>query len=206
VALAVSRGDLSIPAAHARKTGAYLEGLNLGGPLIPGANLMRSPCTYLATLALLALASEGVFAQDYVKKDGQLASPFKMVTLQGGFAGFTGVQYTVAPDGTWACESVFREKLTPKSKGKLNEKELAKLGAILEKYDLAKLPAKAGKQPGANPRTITLEFGDKKASLVGQTPPKVDPNNPTATPESRFAGIWEEVTALLTPAPAPKQE
>jgi hypothetical protein len=49
----------------------------------------------------------------------------------------------------------------------LSEKELAKLAGILEKYDLAKLPAESGKPPGANPRTITIEFGKQKVSLVG---------------------------------------
>ena len=119
--------------------------------------------------------------------------------LQGGFAGFTGVQYTVAPDGAWTSDSVFNQKQTPKSKGKLAEKELAKLAALLEKYELAKLPEKSGKEPGANPHSISIDFGKRKAKLVGQTPPKLDPKNPTATVESRFAGILEGVIQLLTP-------
>src|SRR5688572_12629292 len=105
----------------------------------------------------------------------QLTHPLKVVQLQGGFAGFTGVQFTIARDGSWTSENVFNQKITPKSKGKLTEKDLAKLGEILEKYNLAKLPAKSGKQPGANPHTITFEYGKVKVSLVGQTPPKLDP-------------------------------
>jgi uncharacterized protein (TIGR03067 family) len=152
----------------------------------------------IVSVALLPLASDGLLAQDYLTKDGQLTKQLKVVQLQGGFAGFTGVQYTIAPDGSWTSESVFNEKRTPKNKGKLTEKELAKLGALLEKYDLAKLPAKSGKEPGANPHTITFEFGNKKARLFGQVPPKLDPKNPTATVESRFAGLWEGVVGLLT--------
>jgi hypothetical protein len=76
----------------------------------------------------------------------------------------------------------------------------------LEKYDFAKLPAKSGKQPGANPHTITFEFGNKKVSLVGQRPPKLDPKNPKGTVESRFAGILEGVVGLLMPPPPPKEK
>jgi hypothetical protein len=157
----------------------------------------------IVSATLLALADNRLSAQDYVK-DGQLTQPLKVVQLQGGFAGFTGVQFTIARDGSWTSENVFNQKITPKSKGKLTEKDLAKLGTILKQYDLAKLPAKAGKQPGANPHTITLEYGKTRATLVGQMPPKLDPTNPTASVESRFAGIWEGVAGLLDKKEADK--
>jgi hypothetical protein len=162
---------------------------------------MRFTSPSILSLALLTLGAGSLLAQDYLTKDGKLAQQLKVVQLQGGFAGNTGVQYTIAPNGAWTTESIFNQKKTPKDEGKLSEKDLAKLGSILKKYDLAKLPAKSGKLPGANPHTITLEFGKTKASLVGQMPPKLDPKNPAATVESRFAGIWEGVVAMLTPSP-----
>ena len=149
------------------------------------------------SLGLVLVVAAGVKADDYLTKDSQLTQELKIVQLQGGFAGFTGVQYIIAPDGTWNSASVFNKKTTPKDKGKLTAKELQKLAGILSKYDLAKLPEKSGKQPGANPHTITFEYGKQKASLVGQMPPKLDANNPTATIESRFAGIYQGVAALL---------
>jgi uncharacterized protein (TIGR03067 family) len=167
---------------------------------------MRFTSPIILFFALLVLARDSLLAQDYISKDGKLTQQLKVVQLQGGFAGYTGVQFTIAPDGSWNSESLFNEKKTPKNKGKLSEKDLAKLGTLLEKYDLAKLPAKSGKQPGANPHTITFEFGDKKARLVGQVPPKLDSKNPADTVESRFAGIWEGVVGLLTPPPSPKEE
>lgn len=162
---------------------------------------MQFTSPVILSLCLFALA-----AQDNVTKDGKLTDQLKIVQLQGGFAGVTGVQFTVAPDGTWTSERIFNQKITPKNKGKLSEKDLAKLGAILEKYDFAKLPAKSGKQPGANPHTITIEFGKKKVSLVGQRPPKLDPKNATGTVESRFAGILEGVSGLLMPPSSPKEK
>lgn len=156
----------------------------------------------ISMIALLVL-SDGLCAEDYLNKDGQLTKPLKVVQLQGGFAGFTGKQFKIAPDGTWTAESTFNDKITPKNKGKLTAKELARLGSLLEKYDLAKLPVSSGKPPGANPHTITLEFGHRKAALVGQAPPTLDQKNPAGSIESRFAGIWEAVVGLLTPATAP---
>jgi hypothetical protein len=121
------------------------------------------------------------------------------VQLQGGFAGYTGVRYTVAPDGSWTSESLFNDKATPKDKGKLAEKELARLGAVLEKYGLAELPEKAGMQGVVNPRTVTFEFGGVKATWAGLGPPKLDPKDPAGTVDSRFAGIWARVVGLLMP-------
>jgi hypothetical protein len=166
---------------------------------------MRLTSPILLTLAILGLEGNALRAEDYLTKEGKLDQALKLIQLQGGFAGNTGVQITIAPDGTWASESVFNAKLTPKDKGKLSEKDLAKLGAVLKKYDLSQLPAKAGKEPGANPHSVTLEFGGKKATLVGQTPPKLDSQSPTGTVESRFAGIWMEVTGLLAPEVSPKE-
>jgi hypothetical protein len=169
-------------------------------------NLMRFTSTIILSFAFLVLARDSLLARTYLTKDGQLTRRLRVVQLQGGFAGFTGVQYTIAPDGSWTSESVFNQKRTPKDKGKLSEKDLVKLGKLLARYDLDKLPAKSGKQPGANPHTITLTFGKKKAILVGQSPPKLDPKNPTGTVESRFAGIWQGVVGLLKPSSAPKEK
>jgi hypothetical protein len=152
---------------------------------------MKSACAGLIVFFGVA-AQDG---DDYLK-DGKLTHPLKVVQLQGGFAGFTGTEYTIEPDGTWTTASVFNKKITPKDKGKLTAKELETLAGLLAKNELAKLPAKSGKQPGANPHTITIEFGKTKAALVGQMQPKADPND-AGSVESRFAGIVQGVRGLL---------
>jgi hypothetical protein len=165
---------------------------------------MRIHLAIIMTFALLS-ATSIVTADDYFKA-GKLTQTLKITQLQGGFAGFTGFEYTIEPDGTWASASVFRQKTTPKDKGKLSAKELEAVAAILAKNELDKLPPKSGKQPGANPHTITIEFGKTKAVLVGQTPPKVDANNPKGTVESRFAGIYQGVIGVLKGAGKKKAE
>jgi hypothetical protein len=161
----------------------------------------------LVALGLLAAglpgAASALVADEYLNKDGKLAHELKLVQTQGGFAGSTGVRHIIASDGTWTSETIFNQKTTPKDKGTLSKDELEKLAAVLAKYDFAKLPAKSGKPPAANPHTIEFEFGKQKASLVSQTPPMLDPKKPTATVESRIAGVWEEIVELLTP---PKEE
>jgi hypothetical protein len=156
---------------------------------------MRYALVMISFIVLASLSS----ADDYIK-DGKLTHTLKITQLQGGFAGFTGFEYTIEPNGAWTSASVFRMKTTPKNNGKLSAKELESLAAILSKNELDKLPAKSGKQPGANPHTIAIEFGKTKANLVGQSPPKVDGTNPTGSVESRFAGIYQGVTGLLKDA------
>jgi hypothetical protein len=162
---------------------------------------MRLTATIISSVAVLALAGDGLHAEDYLTKDGQLTRQLKVVQQQGGFAGFTGVQYTIAPNGSWISESIFNRRITPKNKGNLSAKDLAKLAAILKKYDLLNLPEKAGKHTGANPHIITLEYGNKTATLVGRVPPGLEPWQATRTVESRFAGIWQGIMGLLTPSP-----
>jgi len=146
---------------------------------------------------LAGFASASAWADDVLTKDGKLAATLTVTQLQGGFAGFTGVRYEIQKDGAWTSATLFNEKATPRAKGMLTAKQLASLGALLERYKLTELPAKAGKQPGANPHILRFEFGKKKASLVGQTPPKLDKANPTGSVESRVAGIWQGVAGLM---------
>jgi hypothetical protein len=153
---------------------------------------------YIAMSVVLLLSVAVSWADDYIK-DGRLTHTLKISQRQGGFAGFTGFDYTIEPDGTWEKTNAFNKKLTSAGKGKLSAKELEMVADILKKNDLEKLPEKSGKVPGANPHTITFEFGKAKATIVGQTPPKLDKDNPGAV-ESRFAAIYQGVTGMIKAA------
>jgi hypothetical protein len=169
-------------------------------------SFMRTATLIILSLGMLLLLTVRTQAQEYLTKEGQLTQTLKISQKQGGFAGFTGFQYTIGPDGTWTSESIFNKKLTPKANGKLSAKDLAKIAAILEKNEFGKLPAKSGVQPGANPHILTFEYGKQTAILVGQSAPKLDTNNPAASVDSRFAGIWEGVVGLLMAAPKSIEE
>lgn len=166
---------------------------------------MRPTVAMLLAIVVPVLAHDDAQAQDYLTKDGRLSRPLKVSVLQSGFAGVTGKQITIAPDGAWTVEGIFKRKATLKGKGTLSAQDLAKLAAILKKYDLDGLPAKTGTPPGANPHTVTLSYGGKSASLVGRMPPTLDAKNPAGTVASRFAGIRDGVTSLVQPAAPPKK-
>ncbi len=153
----------------------------------------------ILSFPLLILAANAVLAQDYLTKDGKLTEQLKVVQLQGGIAGFTGTQFTIAPDGSWTSENVFNQKTTLRDRGKLDAKQLARLAAVLEKFELAKLPEKSDDKTVVNPFKITFEFGKQKAVWIGQSRPRVDQTNLTATVESRVAGVLRGVADLLTP-------
>lgn len=175
-----------------------------GLPIKETAMRMTSPSSL--SVALLIFASARLLSQDDLAKNAKRTEQLKIVKLQGGFAGFTGTQLTITPDGSWTSEKLFNEKTTLKNKGKLSENDLSKLSAILEKYDIATLPAKSGKRTGANPQSINLQFGDKRAIFESQGPPKRDAKDPAGTVESRFAGIWEGVAGLLASQPSAKKK
>jgi hypothetical protein len=161
---------------------------------------MRTSSVLFTAFGLLTIAALTSRADDYLTKDGKLTEKLKIVQLQGGFAGFTGMEYTIEPDGTWTAASVFKQKATPKSNGKLTAKELESLAAVLKKYDLAKMPESSGKAPGANPKKLNVVFGKQTANWIGQQEPKLDADNPAGSVESRFAGISQEIAALLKSA------
>ncbi len=58
---------------------------------------MRLTSTIMSSVICLALAGESLLAQDYLTKDGKLTKQLKVVQLQGGFAGFTGVMVLGLP-------------------------------------------------------------------------------------------------------------
>ncbi|MFO0964998.1 MAG: hypothetical protein U0793_05330 [Gemmataceae bacterium] len=154
----------------------------------------------IAICGLLCLWTGTVRADDYLTKDGQLTEKLVVEQRQGGFAGFTGIRYTIATDGAWTSETLFNEKAKPKDKGKLSEKEIAALAGVLAKQEFDKLPAKIGKAPGANPYKLALTFGKKKVEFIGRAPPRLDDADRTSA-ESRLALIWQGMTGLLTPKP-----
>lgn len=150
---------------------------------------MENAMKHLVSLAFVLIPITGASAGDYIK-DGKLTHTLKIQQLQSGFAGVTGMGYTLEPDGDWTSVSIFNKKLKMDASGKLSPRELSALVGILDKNELSKLPAKIGKAPGANPYTLTLEVGKTKIEYIGRVAPRIDEANPTS-PESRLALIWQ---------------
>jgi hypothetical protein len=123
-----------------------------------------------------------------------LKETLRIKDVQGGFAGFTGTQWTIEPSGEWTIATVFNRQLTEKAKGKLSAQQLAELGRELEKYKVEGLTS-SGK-PTTNPHEVTVLLGKKTATLIlkpGERLPKADADSV----EGRYAGIAQYVKQLL---------
>jgi hypothetical protein len=157
----------------------------------------------LATAALSAWAGE---PGEYLTKDGRLTQRLEVRDVQGGFAGFTGRQWTVEPSGKWTVHRVRNKPVEVEASGELSKDQLAALAKELARYGLRDLPTQKLKRPMANPHVVTVKFGKHTATLelnAGESLPAVDAEKPRATVGGRYAGLVNAVTKLL---PAKKGE
>lgn len=155
---------------------------------------MRSRCQ-TAIIATVLMSASTALGQD-VLRDGKLTSVLKIVRLQEGFAGATGVQWTIAPDGAWVSESIGDRQRGERSRGQLSAQEIVALAELLTKADIATLPATAGRPAGANPRILRIEFDDRVMTLSGHGPPQHDGEDLT-TVEGRFRAIARGAVRIL---------
>jgi hypothetical protein len=135
-------------------------------------------------------APAGKDAGDYLTKDGQLKHALDILDVKGGFAGFTGTQLTVQPEGTWKSAAVALNQSKLVSEGKLTPKQLADLAKSLAKYDLLHLPDEG--KVMVNPHLITLTFG-KHTSEIRNVEKLPEPGDSVA---GRYAGVVRAVREL----------
>jgi hypothetical protein len=103
----------------------------------------------------------------FLNDDGHLRHALVIRDAQGGFAGFSGQQMTIGESGKWKRQPFLNEDLrAAEASGELSKKQLAQIALLLENYKFAKLPAALGKSVGANPRVISIKFGDQQIALT----------------------------------------
>lgn len=119
-------------------------------------------------LFMIAIAAPAVAgdSKTIATRDGRLAHPLVLKDVQGGFAGFTGQSYRIAPDGTWSLTRVFNErKFKPTKTGKLTPDQMKSLIATLASNKLLQLPKTSGGRPQVNPHVMTITFGKKVVKI-----------------------------------------
>ncbi len=163
----------------------------------------------MAFCFLFACKTQANFPRNkFLAKDGRLSATLKLKDVQGGFAGFTGVIWTLHPDGSWDCKRIVG-RATRKSDltGKLTAKQLQQIADVLAHAQVDKLPGRLGKFRGANPHVVTLGWG--KQQCVWTLPPGMPipkyPDQPFGklTDEDSFAQIAQALHKLLK---APEKE
>jgi hypothetical protein len=136
-------------------------------------------------------------------QDGQLTARLELKDAQEGFAGVSGMIWTIEPDGTFRAVRFLNAQITELSReGQLTKEGLASIAEALTGQDFFALPAKIGHESKANPHRMTLSFGQKAVTLV--LPPGMDIAEAEAahagdqkSPEARFLTIARKVRTLV---------
>ena len=154
-------------------------------------------------LLLFACTTQATLPRDkYLTKEGKLSATLTLKNVQGGFAGFVGVIWTIHPDGSWGRKRIVgRTTRKPDINGKLSAKQLQQVADVLAHAQVDKLPARLGEFRGANRHVITLGWGKRQCawSLRPGMPVLKYPDQPFGklTDEDCFAEIAQTLGKLL---------
>ncbi len=138
----------------------------------------------------------------FLTREGKLSATLTLKDGQGGFAGFTGLIWTVRPDGSWDRKRFINRTIRKADQqGKLTAKQLQSLADVLAHAQVHKLPSKMGKFRGANPHVVTLSWGKHQCAWTlppGSPVPKY-PDQPFGklTPQDSFAEISQILRKML---------
>ena len=166
--------------------------------------------TVLIAFALLFAGTlQAALPRDkFLTREGKLSATLTLKDGQGGFAGFTGLIWTVRPDGSWDRKRFINRTIRKADlQGTLTAKQLQSLADVLAHAQVDKLPPKMGKFRGANPHVVTLSWGKHQCAWTlppGSPVPKY-PDQPFGklTSQDRFAEISQILLKILK---KPKKE
>jgi hypothetical protein len=95
-----------------------------------------------------------------------LSAALVLKDTQGGFAGETGLVWTIATDGSYTIARQIGLKLfDPHKQGRLAPEQQARLKELLDRVTAAAPPEPLGGGPQVNARRITLSYGAKQSVL-----------------------------------------
>ena len=157
----------------------------------------------IAFTLLFARTTQSALPRDkFLTKEGKLSATLSLKDGQSGFAGITGLIWTVRPDGSWdRTRFINRTMRKPNQRGKLTAKQLQSLADVLAHAQVDKLPPKMGKFRGANPHVVTLICGKHQSEWTlptGSSMPKY-PDQPFGklTSQDSFAEISQILHKML---------
>ena len=95
-----------------------------------------------------------------------LSTALVLKDTQGGFAGETGMVWTIAPDCSYTvARQIGLKALDPHKQGRLTPEQQARLKELLDRMTAAPPPEQFGGGPQVNSRRITLSYGGKQSVL-----------------------------------------
>jgi hypothetical protein len=127
--------------------------------IIRGSRRRSIPITALSNISETIMAQECPQSTALVLKD-----------IQAGFAGETGMVWTIAPDRIYTvARQIGLKVLDPHKQGQLTPEQQARLEKLLNRMTAAAPPEPLGGGPQVNARRITLSYGGKQ--LILNLPP-----------------------------------
>ena len=163
---------------------------------------MKQPVLIAFTLLFSGTLQAALPHDKFLTREGKLSATLTLKDVQGGFAGFTGLIWTVRPDGSWDRKRfINRTMRKADQQGTLTAKQLQSLADVLAHAQVHKLPSKMGKFRGANPHVVTLSWGKHQCAWTlppGSPVPKY-PDQPFGklTPQDSFAEISQILRKML---------
>lgn len=98
-----------------------------------------------------------------------LAAKLELRDSQDGFAGTTGILYSIEADGRFTLAHFVNEKIQPPARrGSLDPAALKALASVLEAQRLRELPVQIGEPPAVNPRRLVIQHGNTRTTLLLQ--------------------------------------
>jgi len=94
------------------------------------------------------------------------SAPLVLKDVQGGFAGETGLVWTITPDDSYTvARQIGLKVLEANKKGRLTPEQRARLEELLDWMTAAPSSGQLGGMPQVNSRRITLYYGSMQSAV-----------------------------------------
>jgi hypothetical protein len=112
-----------------------------------------------------ALGDSGL--DDFMARDGQLRDELQVRDGQHGVVGETGTLWVIEPSGAFTVSRFVNSKVGPTERaGSLTPEQIELVAQSLARQRFGDLPQRIGEGASANPRVISVVFGEDRATLV----------------------------------------
>ncbi len=140
-----------------------------------------------SVLIAAALASLSM-SDAAISGDQPLRATLVLRVAQAGFAGVTGTEYRLQPNGQWQALQFVNDRTTGVvGEGQLPPEKMIALSHRLTQTDFARLPADVSATQGVNPAIVEMQYGDDTAAAY--LPPGYSLDEPC--PDSEDASLCE---------------
>jgi hypothetical protein len=149
----------------------------------------RTLCRKAGFPAVLACALAAVTGQGISHAgDRPLKAPVVLRVAQSGFAGVTGTEYRLEPNGAWQANQFVNDQATGAvGSGQLDAGEFITLSHQIAATDFARARSQASSYKDVNPTIIEIRYGDE--TVVAALPPGFSLGD--ACPDAARAGLCE---------------